>query len=566
MGPIRPTSLIVNPLARDYPRETVDEVFIIDADPATRRELELVTQACGHDVRTFVDAQSALTALTRFRPKAVVVDLLLPGISGFQLCETIRTDLGDDRLPLLCLSNALWGSLDVNELLRARFAAEFVSKNALTVDYVNALGDLVDEDTDFKAVCATILAPRTSAADTANDDDVDENTRLNRLAAEYLRDMNDIENAPRKNARVPLSFSVEFASEGELAKNLTQDVPAGGLVVRSADPPAIGSVVELELRVLAEDRSYADNRAGARRIIQAQARVGRHISRPDAQGSAIPWAFGVQFIAPAGEQLEILARIVRRAQAARRRRKHERRPKSSKCRIALVGLPKRPFERQADFTGREGVHLVEVDSVKSALDLVARSEVSAVMVPEGRLAEGRQVEALDVLRRRVGDEAMLIVVQTTSRDLSFLAEEGMCDVLLPRNVTMAELVEKVARRLGVYRRDGSRVPHRAPVSVAAGGMEFDGRVVNVSCGGLLMASPVPLLPATPLRMTFDLTTSTRFCCSGIVARAERQEESQGTQLGISFFDLADEYKSALRDFVRDRAGDRAPAALPAERS
>jgi two-component system response regulator MprA len=55
----------------------------------------------GMEVRTAFDGTEALEALDEFRPDVVVLDLMLPGLSGFEVAEKIRARSG---VPILVLS------------------------------------------------------------------------------------------------------------------------------------------------------------------------------------------------------------------------------------------------------------------------------------------------------------------------------------------------------------------------------------------------------------------------------------------------------------------------------
>ena len=46
----------------------------------------------GYDVRTAGDGKAAITASKQFSPHAVLLDLDLPDISGYEVCERIRAE------------------------------------------------------------------------------------------------------------------------------------------------------------------------------------------------------------------------------------------------------------------------------------------------------------------------------------------------------------------------------------------------------------------------------------------------------------------------------------------
>src|SRR4051794_33140827 len=67
------------------------DVLVIEDDDAVRRGLELGLTHLGHSVRAAPDAEQGLAAVRRRRPDVVVLDLMLPGIDGFEACRRLRS-------------------------------------------------------------------------------------------------------------------------------------------------------------------------------------------------------------------------------------------------------------------------------------------------------------------------------------------------------------------------------------------------------------------------------------------------------------------------------------------
>ncbi len=58
----------------------------------------------GFDVRGFYDGESFISSLKSFYPDLVILDLLLPGMDGFEVCRYIRRDERFSRIPIIMLS------------------------------------------------------------------------------------------------------------------------------------------------------------------------------------------------------------------------------------------------------------------------------------------------------------------------------------------------------------------------------------------------------------------------------------------------------------------------------
>ncbi len=77
-------------------------LLVVDDDPSVREALALVLDLNGFDVSTACDGRQAIRALAVQTPDAVVLDVLMPGIDGLEVCRRIRA-VGD-RTPVLMLT------------------------------------------------------------------------------------------------------------------------------------------------------------------------------------------------------------------------------------------------------------------------------------------------------------------------------------------------------------------------------------------------------------------------------------------------------------------------------
>jgi DNA-binding response OmpR family regulator len=74
-----------SPILGDVPR-----VLLIEDDPAVREGLQLALTHLGHDVIAAPAGESGLEAASTQSPDVVVLDLMLPGIDGFEVCRRLR--------------------------------------------------------------------------------------------------------------------------------------------------------------------------------------------------------------------------------------------------------------------------------------------------------------------------------------------------------------------------------------------------------------------------------------------------------------------------------------------
>lgn len=79
-------------------------VVIGDADAAARAPIVRVLEGMGFDVRQAETGTEALRLVRSGRPGAVLLDVALPEISGYQVCHMLRNEYGSE-LPILLLSS-----------------------------------------------------------------------------------------------------------------------------------------------------------------------------------------------------------------------------------------------------------------------------------------------------------------------------------------------------------------------------------------------------------------------------------------------------------------------------
>ena len=83
-------------------KEGAETVFIVDDDPSIRRSLERLVRSGGYSVQTFVSAQQFLEHGNVEAPGCLVLDVRMPGQSGFDLQRVLEA-AGHD-IPLIFIT------------------------------------------------------------------------------------------------------------------------------------------------------------------------------------------------------------------------------------------------------------------------------------------------------------------------------------------------------------------------------------------------------------------------------------------------------------------------------
>ena len=81
---------------------TVHKVLLIEDDAAVRDGLEVALRRQGHEVRAASTGEDGLAQLRSSPCDLVLLDLMLPGIDGFEVCRELRR--GGSHVPVLMLT------------------------------------------------------------------------------------------------------------------------------------------------------------------------------------------------------------------------------------------------------------------------------------------------------------------------------------------------------------------------------------------------------------------------------------------------------------------------------
>jgi two-component system response regulator MprA len=77
-------------------------LLVVDDDPSVREALALVLDLNGFEVATAIDGREAIRTLAIDSPDAVILDVLMPGLDGLEVCRRLRAT--GNRTPVLMLT------------------------------------------------------------------------------------------------------------------------------------------------------------------------------------------------------------------------------------------------------------------------------------------------------------------------------------------------------------------------------------------------------------------------------------------------------------------------------
>lgn len=81
-----------------------EDILIVDDTPENLRLLSKMLEQQGYNVRKALSGQMALTAVQTVSPDLILLDIMMPSIDGYQVCEKLKADPNTAKIPIIFLS------------------------------------------------------------------------------------------------------------------------------------------------------------------------------------------------------------------------------------------------------------------------------------------------------------------------------------------------------------------------------------------------------------------------------------------------------------------------------
>ena len=100
------------------------KVLLVEDDEAQREFYETLLYYNGFDVITAEDGPSGVDCALREAPDAIILDIMLPGMSGLLVAQSLHTNPATSHIPIICTS-----AYDVtDDMIRPTGATDFLRK------------------------------------------------------------------------------------------------------------------------------------------------------------------------------------------------------------------------------------------------------------------------------------------------------------------------------------------------------------------------------------------------------------------------------------------------------
>jgi DNA-binding response OmpR family regulator len=121
----------------------VKKVLIADDEPNIVVSLEFLMRQKGYDVRVATNGEDALRAVGEFGPDLILLDVMMPRMNGYDVCQKVRENPAWQPIRIIMLS-AKGRDVEVNKGI-AVGADAYVTKPFSTKDLIAKVGEMLDE-------------------------------------------------------------------------------------------------------------------------------------------------------------------------------------------------------------------------------------------------------------------------------------------------------------------------------------------------------------------------------------------------------------------------------------
>ncbi|MEL7405415.1 MAG: diguanylate cyclase [Cyanobacteria bacterium J06558_2] len=146
---------------KKYNEQLQKHILIVDDLPENIRLLSSLLSERGYQVTTATDGQMALSVINQNFPDLILLDIMIPGIDGYQVCHHLKSDETTKNIPIIFLSG-LDSEEDKVEAFKAG-GVDYITKPFFTEEVifrVRAQLAIIQQQEKFKQILNEQIAER----------------------------------------------------------------------------------------------------------------------------------------------------------------------------------------------------------------------------------------------------------------------------------------------------------------------------------------------------------------------------------------------------------------------
>lgn len=116
-------------------------ILLIEDSPTEAAVMTQLLERNGHHVTTSGNAEDGIASCRRDKPDLVLMDVVLPGMNGFQATRALSRDVDTSHIPVLIVSTK---SLDTDKMWGLRQGAKgYIVKPPQETELIERINELV---------------------------------------------------------------------------------------------------------------------------------------------------------------------------------------------------------------------------------------------------------------------------------------------------------------------------------------------------------------------------------------------------------------------------------------
>ncbi len=119
------------------------DILIAEDEPSILESLDFILRRAGWSIESVTDGDAVLEQVRRLRPRMLVLDVMLPKRSGFDVLRQLRADAQTQDLPVLILTAK--GQQQDRRIAEELGADSFVTKPYANAEVVGAVRELLGD-------------------------------------------------------------------------------------------------------------------------------------------------------------------------------------------------------------------------------------------------------------------------------------------------------------------------------------------------------------------------------------------------------------------------------------
>ena len=125
-------------------------ILVVDDEADLTELISFNLREAGYDVEVACDGVKALTAARQTRPNLILLDLMLPELDGFAVCEILKRDPKTASIPVIMVT--AWTSELSRIIGLSSGAVDYITKPFSPREMVNRVNQVLNRESTAGAV------------------------------------------------------------------------------------------------------------------------------------------------------------------------------------------------------------------------------------------------------------------------------------------------------------------------------------------------------------------------------------------------------------------------------